>query len=224
MGRRKIQASTATATLCIALLATSTVSALSLWGSDTTAESDANNDPASAPANPHLHQQPSDPLPGQDVNSFGQPTYGVDVSFPIHHEKLSDNYAWLPHNVDPENNPTPSKYEGKNVQYLGNKQAEYDEFMKGCDDHYGNGRGYSACKITEQDRVEMSLRQPSGMQNYTELGFKKIRAPKEVWDRVKKFWDENKDKKNWQNENWPKGNTYTNHVSCLFVCFCCLSI
>lgn len=51
------------------------------------------------------------------------------------------------------------------------------------------------------------------MQNYTELGFKKIRAPEEVWQRVKKFWDENKDRKNWQSENWPKGNTYTNHWS-----------
>lgn len=149
----------------------------------------------------------------QDINTFDQPTYGVDVSFPQHHGEISDNFAWLPHNVDPANNPTPANYKGKAIQYLGDKPKEYAEFMKGCNDHYGSpkGRGMSSCEITERDRVEMSFRQPSSMQNYTELGFKKIRAPKEVWDLIKKFWDENKDRKNWQDENWPKGNTYTNH-------------
>jgi hypothetical protein len=73
------------------------------------------------------------------------------------------------------------------------------------------GDTYSACTITEQDRVEMSIRQPQSMQNYTELGFKKIKAPEEVWRRIKKFWDENKDRKNWSPESWPRGNTYTNH-------------
>eukprot|EP01083_Nonionella_stella_P215191 774705_1 len=125
MGRRKLHASRAATVVAIALLATtSSCSALNFgFGSSSKdAESDANNDPAAAPANPHMHQQPSDPLPGQEVNEYGQPTYGADVSFPIHHEKLSDNYAWLPHNLDPENNPTPKKYAGKPVQYLGNKQ------------------------------------------------------------------------------------------------------
>lgn len=59
----------------------------------------------------------------------------------------------------------------------------------------------------------MSIRQPASMQNYTELGFKKIRAPKEVWEKVKKFWEDNKARENWKDENWPKGNTYTNHWS-----------
>eukprot|EP00804_Cyclotella_cryptica_P021530 CCRYP_005823-RB/>CCRYP_005823-RB protein AED:0.42 eAED:0.42 QI:104/1/1/1/0.66/0.5/4/324/478 len=147
----------------------------------------------------------------QEVNSFSQPTYGVDVSFPIHHSKLSTNYAWLPHNLD-KSLPVPKEYEGMPVQYLGDKQAEYDAFMKGCHEHYGKkGDTWSACSVTEVDRIEMSFRQPASMQNYTELGFKKIRAPEEVWLRIKKFWDENKDKKNWSPENWPKGNTYTNH-------------
>ena len=44
-----------------------------------------------------------------------------------------------------------------------------------------------------------------------------IKAPKAVWEQVKKFWDNNKDKKNWKNENWPKGNTYTNHVSLIIL-------
>eukprot|EP00977_Amphora_coffeiformis_P023544 scaffold13528_cov169-Amphora_coffeaeformis.AAC.14 len=28
-------------------------------------------------------------------------------SYPMHHEKVSTNYPWLPHNADPANNPTP---------------------------------------------------------------------------------------------------------------------
>jgi len=174
-----------------------------LWSSDKSAsESDE----------PNEQEAPADPQTGQEVNAFGQPTYGVDVSFPIHHTFMSDNYAWLPHNVNPENNTTPAKYEGKPVQYLGDKTGEYNEFIDGCQTHYKEkGKSYSACKITEEDRVEMSLRQPMAMQNYSDLGFKKIRAPKEVWEQVKKFWEQNKDRKNWKNENWPKGNTYTNH-------------
>jgi len=195
---------TTLATLCIALLTTTSTTSAAFWNSE--GDSDSSNSDSS-----NYHQDASDPLPGQEVNALGQPTYGVDVSFPIHHKALSDNYAWLPHNVDPANNPTPPEYQGKNIQYLGNKQQEYDEFMQGCDDHYGGSGDYSACRITERDRVEMSLRQPKGMQNYTELGFKKIKAPKEVWDQIKTFWEANKDEKNWQDENWPKGNTYTNH-------------
>ena len=72
----------------------------------------------------------------QPLNDFNEPTYGVDVSFPIHHEKISTNYAWLPHNTDPDIQ-TPREYEGMPVQYLGNRQEWYDEFMMGCHEHYG---------------------------------------------------------------------------------------
>jgi hypothetical protein len=73
---------------------------------------------------------------GQPLNSFNEPTYGVDVSFPIHHEKISTNYAWLPHNLDPSIK-TPKEYEGMPIQYLGKRQEWYDEFMMGCHEHYG---------------------------------------------------------------------------------------
>ena len=172
MGRRRIIIA------ALSLVSTTyTTSSLKLWGSvegDTPAQSDAiGASSTSSNGKDNYHFEQSDPIQNQEVNDMGQPTYGVDVSFPMHHMKLSTNYAWLPHNVDPENNPTPPEYEGMNVQYLGNKQAEYDEFMKGCDEHYGQkGKAYSACRVTEEDRVEMSLRQPAAMQNYTELGFK----------------------------------------------------
>lgn len=134
-------------------------------------------------------------------------SYGVDISFPIHRGKVSTNYPWLPHNVDPENNPTPPEYEGMPIQWLGNIQERYDKFMQGCRDHYGKRKG--ACDSTERDRVAMSLRQPHSMQNYTDIGFKKIRCPDKLWSLLTDFWEKNKD--NRSPENWGTGSTYTNH-------------
>lgn len=133
--------------------------------------------------------------------------YGVDVSFPIHNTEVSTNYPWLPHNVDPENNPTPDEYKGMPIQVLGNKKKFYDDFMQGCRDKYK--KFASVCDSTERDRVQMSLRQPPSMQNYTDIGFKKIKCPEAVWKLLKDFWEKNNEKK--LAENWNKGNTYTNH-------------
>lgn len=135
--------------------------------------------------------------------------YGVDISAPMHNMKVSNNYAWLPHNVDPENNPTPPEYKDMPIQWLGNVQERYDKTMAGCSIKYPKPK--RVCQITEEDRVAMSLRQPQAMQNYTEMGFKKIKTPPEVWNLIKTFWEKNKDQSQVQNENWPKGNTYVNH-------------
>ena len=62
--------------------------------------------------------------------------YGVDVSFPIHHNKISDNFAWLPHNVDPSI-PTPKQYEDKPVNPLPGRQEMYDEFLRTCEEAFG---------------------------------------------------------------------------------------
>jgi hypothetical protein len=53
----------------------------------------------------------------------------------------------------------------------------------------------------------MTMRQPMGMVNYTEVGYKKIKAPDKVFKLIKEFWDRNKDKS--KPENWGAGNTYT---------------
>ena len=85
-------------------------------------------------------------------------SYGVDVSFPMHTSELSNNYPWLPHNIDPKNNPTPPEYKNMAIQPLGNKREFYKSFMEGCRKHYGN-KG-STCDEVEEDRVEMNLLQP----------------------------------------------------------------
>lgn len=88
-------------------------------------------------------------------------SYGVDVSFPMHYNGVSDNYAWLPHNVDPSV-PVPEKYKDKPVQPLGNRQEFYDNFLDGCVQFYG--KQGKRCVSTERDRIDMSLRQPQSMQ------------------------------------------------------------
>ena len=133
-------------------------------------------------------------------------SYGVDVSFPIQHEKITNNYAWLPHNIDPEKT-TPRAYKNMVVQPLGDKQKFYDDFLQSCKDHFGPKA--QRCVQNERDRIAMSLRQPQSMTNYTDIGFKKIRAPEKVFKLIKEFWDKNKDKG--KPENWGVGNTYTNN-------------
>lgn len=47
---------------------------------------------------------------------------------------------------------------------LGDKQGFYEKLINGCVEHY-EGKG-SRCKMNEKQRVQMSLRQPRGMNNY----------------------------------------------------------
>lgn len=61
----------------------------------------------------------------------------------------------------------------------------------------------------ENDRIAMSLRQPQSMQNYTEVGYKHMRAPEDLFKMIKDFWDNNHDKA--KTEQWGTGNTYTNN-------------
>jgi prolyl 4-hydroxylase len=132
-----------------------------------------------------------------------EPTYGVDVSWPMHHEKVSTNYPWLPHNLD-KSLPTPPEYEGMVLQPLGDIQARSDAYIEGCYKHYQNlkQRG-SSCHNFEKQRIAMNLRQPRGMQNYTTLGYTKIRAPETAIKLIQHFWEANKEKK--KIEKWGVG-------------------
>jgi prolyl 4-hydroxylase len=126
--------------------------------------------------------------------------YGADVSFPMHYHELSKNYHWLPHNLDPSL-PTPEEHFGREVQYLGDKQTFYDKLIEGCVTHYGP-KGH-ICQETEDERIAMNLRQPQSMVNYTRLGFTKIRAPAEVFELLKEFWNNNRHRA--LEEDWATG-------------------
>lgn len=93
------------------------------------------------------------------------------------------------------------------LQRLGDRQFYYDHFMEGCRHHYAAHADY--CDETEEERMDMNLRQPPSMMNYTELGFAKVAAPKKVVTALQKFWKDNHG--NESPEEWDEGNTYTNH-------------
>jgi hypothetical protein len=130
----------------------------------------------------------------KDLSSSAVPSYGADISFPHQHRQVSTNYAWLPHNVDPKHYPTPSKYDNMPIQPLGDRQRFYENFLVSCEKFYHEKKGQGLCASTEENRLYMSLRQPSSMQNYTDLGFKKIRTPERVWKILQEFWENNKSK------------------------------
>ena len=56
------------------------------------------------------------------------------------------------------------------------------------------GKKGGACRATERDRIPMKIRQPKSMQNYTYLGFKKIKSPAAVFKLIQEFWEANKDR------------------------------
>jgi prolyl 4-hydroxylase len=103
--------------------------------------------------------------------------------------------------------PVPHQYKDMPLQPLGDRSNEYLRYLNGCIAKFGN-QG-KRCANNEYDRIAMSLRQPQSMTNYTSVGYKKIKAPPELFRLVKEFWDANNNRKTL--ENWGIGNTYTNN-------------
>ena len=109
--------------------------------------------------------------------------YGVDVSYPIHHALNA-------------------KSENPQIRRFAER---YDKMIKGCYEKYS----FRECDANERARLEMSREQPATQVNYTEIGFKKLRAPEAVWKPLIAFWNENRQKE--KAEQWPRGNTYVNN-------------
>ena len=117
------------------------------------------------------HQRVTSDINHISDNDPSAPTYGIDVSFAsTGTNAISTNYAWLPHNIDPENNPTPPEYVNMPVQVLGDRNKVYNDFIKGCRDYWdkkleeeGEGEGIKACDDDENDRIEHIRDQPSSM-------------------------------------------------------------
>jgi prolyl 4-hydroxylase len=84
---------------------------------------------------------------------------------------------------------------------------EYLRYLNGCVEKFG--KQGKRCVNNERERINMSLRQPQSMANYTAIGFKKIKAPQELFRLLKEFWDANNNRKIF--ETWGVGNTYTNN-------------
>jgi prolyl 4-hydroxylase len=108
-------------------------------------------------------------------------SYGIDCSFPIHNKTLNCG------------------------DLLGDRKSIYEEYMQGCRERYKP----EFCDDNEEVRIEMNIRQPRSMVNYTEMGFTHIQAPEKVRKLLADFYETNKDKR--IPEKWNKGNIYTNH-------------
>ena len=83
-------------------------------------------------------------------------SYGIDVSFPIF-KRISTNYPWLPHNIDPAI-PKPKVFDEMQLQPLGNRQSIYNNHLKSCREYYGLDG--NKCDLYEYDRMLMNQRQP----------------------------------------------------------------
>lgn len=90
--------------------------------------------------------------------------------------------------------------------------------MQGCREKWG-AKGAKRCDANEEDRLEMSRRQPQSMVNYTSTGFKKIKAPKPLWDIIRNYWETNKD--DMAEEQWGMSNIYTNNWAVSHIIFAC---
>ncbi len=140
--------------------------------------------------------------------------YGIDMSFPISSiDALSTNYPWLPHNMN-ANEDTPEEYKGMPVQILGNRREIYDTYMEGCKEYWGKefghrGEGAKACTSFERSRFRHNLDQPHSMVNYTSLGYKKIKAPKDIFKLISNFWRANRHDQ--EEEEWSDGNSFVNY-------------
>eukprot|EP00599_Poterioochromonas_sp_BG-1_P000097 CAMPEP_0173147108 /NCGR_PEP_ID=MMETSP1105-20130129/8909_1 /TAXON_ID=2985 /ORGANISM="Ochromonas sp., Strain BG-1" /LENGTH=411 /DNA_ID=CAMNT_0014061471 /DNA_START=140 /DNA_END=1375 /DNA_ORIENTATION=+ len=106
------------------------------------------------------------------------PEYGVDCSYPIHR--------------DIDRTKCPYFYD------------QYKRLMEGCYKYYSK----EECDSNEADRIRNNLQQPKGQHNYTKIGFKKTRVPKEAWEPLIKFYNENK--ANAKVEKWYHGATVVN--------------
>jgi len=141
-----------------------------------------------------------------------QAVYSYGVSFPMlgNETICSTNYPWLPHNVDPDNNPTPPEYKDMPLQVLGDRQAFYNNYIDGCEKYWDeNGGEGHMCEEHEAQRLSHNTDQIPSMVNFTDVGYKKIRAPEHIFELLAKFWEANKDKQS--GENFFPGNVFINY-------------
>lgn len=145
---------------------------------------------------------------GESRLSSSSSLYGVDVSFPIHHHRVSTNYIDMPHNLDPSL-PVPLQQKDQPLQPLGMRHKAYLRYLDGCRHSIANTEYTGRCDLFEYDRQLMNRRQPQSMVNYTETGFQKVKAPEHLTELVSAFWQKNHLAPQ-KNETWGVGNSYAN--------------
>lgn len=67
-------------------------------------------------------------------------------------------------------------------------KQRYDKIIQGCYELYPK----RDCDSNEDARLEMNRNQPRVQHNYTEMGFKKMKVPADVWEPIITFYNANK--------------------------------
>lgn len=136
-------------------------------------------------------------LQAEELQAQQELTFGVDVSFPMHHAPP------LPGDCEDEK----PQFQTPLEQFASDRRQFYrNNFLKGCIEAHGE----EDCLRSEEERIKMSLRQPATMRNLTQgLGFHKTRLPEDLFQHVLQFWEFNKHRQ--VPEEWPAGSTYVNH-------------
>jgi len=89
------------------------------------------------------------------------------------------------------------------------KQSRYDDYIAACNavtskaDSHRDG----ACTDNDKHRIQMNRDQPSSVRNYTKNGYAKSRLPTDLYDLIKKFFDENR---HLAETEWKDYNVYHN--------------
>ena len=133
-------------------------------------------------------------------------TYGLDVSFPIHH-RVSTNYGGL--SEENKDETSFGRRSEEPLQILGNRQAKYLDHLNGCREKFSLIGESQSCDVYEYERLLMNRRQPQSMINMTEIGFQKVRAPEHLVQLVEAFWKANHHIQT--DEDWGIGNSYQNY-------------
>lgn len=88
------------------------------------------------------------------------------------------------------------------------KQVLYDKYIRDCKEAaIARYKTTASCVTDEEYRLDMNRYQPSSVRNYTQMGYKKIRAPAELFQLIQTFYMENKGN---DEVEWPGINTYHN--------------
>lgn len=88
-------------------------------------------------------------------------------------------------------------------------QELYYDFMNKCEQAVANAEDVDPdlCEKDEQYRMIMNKYQPSGMYNYTKMGFAKIKCPPGLFKILSRFYKRNSGR---DKTEWPQLNTYHN--------------
>jgi hypothetical protein len=128
-------------------------------------------------------------------------SYGVDISFPIHHNFLTKEGA--------------SALQTSQAIFGNERSEAYSNFFLGCMFMYTPKEKGHLCHQHEVERLKLNREQPTIQTNYTSVGFKKMRGSETTWKMIRDFWEERVQNidvpDGLRDESWPDGNTYVNH-------------